>query len=150
MKNIYSVLVLFTVLGCTQSQEITFELYAPNVPENETVFIAGGHSELGNWDPGAIPMLDNGNGIWMISIAGSSGEIEYKYTLGSWEREAGISEIVPAGNRITKAGILHHRHSPMATDCRTGRSGNGVTFIRRRNISQVRITDRIIDKRRQK
>ena len=102
MKYFYLALVFIAFLGCTKPHETIIELYAPNVPEDGTVYIVGGNSELGDWNPGAVNMENKGDGLWVIIISNDSQDVEYKYTLGSWEREAGISEVIPDGNRLAK------------------------------------------------
>jgi enterochelin esterase-like enzyme len=55
---------------------------------DSTVFITGGMDQLGNWDPGKVKMIYRGDHTWVREIVISKPvTIEYKYTLGSWDRE---------------------------------------------------------------
>ncbi|MCC6547996.1 hypothetical protein IT570_12590 [Candidatus Sumerlaeota bacterium] len=59
------------------------------VPENTgTVFITGNLPELGNWDPGKVSMEGTGTTRTKTLKVPDGTKIEFKFTLGSWEREA--------------------------------------------------------------
>ncbi len=66
---------------------ITFKVKVPdNTKPDLTVHIVGNLPELGRWNPGAIKMKRQSDGIWQITLELPSGKtIRYKYTLGSWE-----------------------------------------------------------------
>ncbi len=102
------VLLLALGVSCvfTQTQapiHIKFLLKSPDLPDTTTVYITGGPDELGNWDPGKVKMETKGGHQWSkeITIPGPL-SIEYKFTLGSWEREGADSKGMPLHNLIVK------------------------------------------------
>src|SRR5215203_7408533 len=67
---------------------VTFILTSPDLPSDTSVYIAGSVEQLGSWDPGKVKMEPKGNHTWTREILIDRPlSIEYKYTLGSWERE---------------------------------------------------------------
>lgn len=57
--------------------------------DTENVFIAGNHPVLGNWDPRSVRLQRQENGTWHGRFKFSKGTpVEFKLTLGTWEREA--------------------------------------------------------------
>lgn len=69
--------------------KIVFQLVAPSLDPNQTVYVTGSIPELGNWNPRAVEMEARGKGRWTYSVeCDSIRVIEYKFTLGTWEREA--------------------------------------------------------------
>ncbi len=71
------------------------------LPQNQKVFIAGNKPELGNWNPDKISLNKVNDSTWSKVFEFKIGEtIEYKLTLGSWEKEA-LNEIgKKSGNNI--------------------------------------------------
>jgi predicted alpha/beta superfamily hydrolase len=68
--------------------EVTFELIAPGLAADAPVHISGDIPQLGNWQPGAVKMEYAGNETWRKTITmDAPRSVEYKYTLGTWERE---------------------------------------------------------------
>jgi predicted alpha/beta superfamily hydrolase len=79
--------------------EITFRLHAPDLADDAKVFIAGSVSGLGNWEPGKVRMTAAKDHVWIYQLAAVDGQtIEYKYTLGSWEREGAGADGRPLPN----------------------------------------------------
>jgi predicted alpha/beta superfamily hydrolase len=75
--------------ACLQAQiSVEFRLHAPSLSDTAAVYIVGNDLQLGNWDPARVRMERIGDHVWMhtLSLAVPQG-LEYKYTLGSWERE---------------------------------------------------------------
>ncbi len=68
---------------------LTFQLSAEELPAAAAVCITGSHPAIGFWDPSAVAMERRSGGQWEKSIEVMSGtQLEYKFTLGSWETEA--------------------------------------------------------------
>jgi hypothetical protein len=73
----------------------------PTTPAGSTVYIAGFLDRLdGNlpqWNPGGVALTQTGPNQWSITLTGKeTTQIEYKYTLGSWdyvEKGAACDEI---------------------------------------------------------
>lgn len=78
---------------------LTFRMHSPGLSEKSEVFIAGNHPGLGNWHPRKIQMKYEGDHVWTHSISVPPGQsIEYKYTLGSWQREGANANGQPMNN----------------------------------------------------
>ncbi|HEX8844007.1 MAG TPA: alpha/beta hydrolase-fold protein [Pyrinomonadaceae bacterium] len=78
---------------------VTFILNSPDLPDDSSVYITGGIEQLGNWNPGKVKMDAKGNHTWSKEITLSRPmSIEYKYTLGSWEREGANANGAPLQN----------------------------------------------------
>lgn len=51
-----------------------------------TVYIVGSQPEIGNWDPGAVPMTQVNDTTWTIDLSFLDGTaMEFKFTRGNWE-----------------------------------------------------------------
>jgi enterochelin esterase-like enzyme len=82
------------------------------VPEGTgTLYLAGNLPELGPWRPDALAM-DGDGGERIAQVKASKGTVfEYKFTLGSWDREAlGPSGTVPSNNRLLIDGDVEASH----------------------------------------
>lgn len=104
-----SLLLIFqNITGFAQvpsgSQHIEIRLVTAELPDNSLVYICGNLPELGNWDPGKIKMLRTDKHIWSFDFfTGAAFPIEYKFTLGKWEKEAGKPDGTPFPNFILKS-----------------------------------------------
>ena len=68
--------------------KVEFRLHAPTLPSDTPVFLTGSIAELGSWDPQKVKMSACGNHRWAYCLERPAIQvIEYKYTLGSWEKE---------------------------------------------------------------
>ena len=78
---------------------ITFLMTSPSLPDDSSVYICGNLPQLGNWNPSVIKMRNTGNHTWSLKIdTESTYPIEYKYTLGSWQREGTEANGRPLSN----------------------------------------------------
>ncbi len=98
-----SILPLFVVLfipawACLQTATVTFELEAPGLPDTTTVYLTGNRGQLGPWDPAKVPMQAQGDQRWSLEVELGTGLLEYKFTLGSWEREGARPNGKPMAN----------------------------------------------------
>ncbi|HLO79382.1 MAG TPA: alpha/beta hydrolase-fold protein [Chitinophagaceae bacterium] len=95
-------LYFFLILSANvfgQELKTRFTLYAPDLPDTSSVYIAGSVPQLGNWNPSRIKMNPQGKQIWVKEIVLSQPiSVEYKYTLGSWDREAANEKGLPLKN----------------------------------------------------
>ena len=77
-----------------------------HVPDGtDTVYLAGSLPELGSWRPDGRVMIGEGRErtARVTVVPGTS--FEYKFTLGSWDREAlGSAGVVPPNHRLTVSG----------------------------------------------
>jgi predicted alpha/beta superfamily hydrolase len=82
-----------------QEKTVVFQVYSPDLPDTTQVFIAGSLAELGSWNPSKTSMQSEGNHHWSKKISVREGtSIEYKFTLGSWDREAADANGLPLQN----------------------------------------------------
>ena len=82
---------------------VVIEMYSPDLPDTTNVYIVGSIAELGNWNPAAVEMRKLDNHRWRFCIQDDvPNMIEYKFTLGSWENEAGGANGLPLQNFILK------------------------------------------------
>jgi glycosidase len=81
--------------------DVTFRVRVPgSTPDDGTVFIPGNIDLLGPWNPGKQPMVDQGGGIWEVTLAILDGtSLEYKYTRGTWDTVEWWGTIVSTANR---------------------------------------------------
>lgn len=88
---LYSISILFFTVNIQPQTKvnITILVKANNLHEGSSVYITGNDAKLGHWQPDAVKLIENKNGIWSKSFLFKKGEkIEFKITLGSWETEA--------------------------------------------------------------
>ena len=84
------------------AEDVTFVVTSKAVPTNATVFIAGNHERLGEWNAGMVPLEKKADGSWSRTFSFPAGsELEYKITLGSWAMEAvGTDGVVPGNSKL--------------------------------------------------
>ena len=82
---------------------IIFTVDSDSVPPGATVYISGNHEKLGNWQAGIVELDVQHDGSWSKTIAFRDGTyLEYKFTLGSWSREALTANgDIPDNSRLT-------------------------------------------------
>lgn len=76
-------------LGCSAPPAVEFAVFAPTVPAGSTVHVAGSPAAWGGWRPDGVALKADGGG-WFRGAAPApeAGTHEFKFTLGTWEREA--------------------------------------------------------------
>jgi predicted alpha/beta superfamily hydrolase len=103
----------FLPMVVTAQVAVTFSVTSPDLPDTTSMFIAGSLPELGFWNPAKAKMTNRGNHTWSISINPAKGaSIEYKFTLGSWDREAADANGQPFQNfvlNVTRDTTVEHR-----------------------------------------
>jgi len=88
------VLLMVGLTACSKNEmkgimEVTFEVTAPGLSENDTIYLTGNIAELANWDLQHIAMKRTGADTWKMVVPIPYGaRFEYKFTLGAWTREA--------------------------------------------------------------
>lgn len=107
MKIAGSILIVLCIVGFhhtitaqdPQEKTVVFQVYSPDLHDSTHVFIAGSLADLGSWNPATTPMQHEGNHRWSKKIVVKEGtSIEYKFTLGSWDREAVNANGLPLQN----------------------------------------------------
>jgi len=85
-----ALIIVFVVntLFAGEFYKVSFVVRLPALPQTVKVFITGNQTQLGSWDPAAIT-LQQQDSIWIKTIiVPINTRLEYKFTLGSWDREA--------------------------------------------------------------
>lgn len=97
----------------TPPLRITLEVIAPALPDSIPIYATGSHPALGNWNPAGFKLASQGNHVWRGTLTVDRAmSLEYKFTLGIWEREAADSAGAPFSNitaRVTSDTLLRTR-----------------------------------------
>jgi enterochelin esterase-like enzyme len=94
-------LILCLTLQAQNQIHVTFVLTSPDLPDETVVYITGSVEQLGTWNPGRVKMDAQGNHTWTKEIVIDHPlSIEYKYTLGTWEREGADANGSPLSNSV--------------------------------------------------
>ena len=101
--SIVVILLLAATLSLRAQTEpalrVTFILNSPDLPDDTSVYITGSVEQLGMWNPAKVKMESKGGHTWIKEILINRPlSIEYKYTLGSWEREGANADGSPLSN----------------------------------------------------
>ncbi len=82
-------LFAFCIIKTNPAQiNVTFEVIS-NTNDSAGVYISGNHILLGNWMPGAVRFNRIDSITWRKTISLPAGtDIEYKFTRGTWDKEA--------------------------------------------------------------
>lgn len=100
MKKIILInLIVFLIFdGITaQTSKVKLEVVSPNLHDTTKIYVAGNHSELGNWRADKVELNFCGNKKWSSEFVFEKGErLEYKFTKGNWATEAlGNDSLIP-------------------------------------------------------
>jgi predicted alpha/beta superfamily hydrolase len=80
-------LIALTLLFIGLQAQVTLRLTSIplNTPENAEIFLAG---SIQSWNPGdpAWKLTKGGDGIYTITIPEGTGTVQYKFTLGGWDK----------------------------------------------------------------
>lgn len=69
--------------------KITFNVKTKGISKDSVVYIVGSSKELGNWQPDSVALKKSKDETWTRTILFEKGKsVEFKFTLGSWEKEA--------------------------------------------------------------
>jgi hypothetical protein len=67
---------------------VTFSVRPRSVPERTWVHVTGNLSALGEWNPGAVPLIPQEDGSWRRTVLVPSDTLmECRVTLGSWDAQ---------------------------------------------------------------
>jgi predicted alpha/beta superfamily hydrolase len=73
--------------GSTEPQFVLVVAVPSNTPAGSTIYVVGNQSQVGGWDPGAVPLYKALNGRHAITLSFAPGtSLEYKLTRGSWDK----------------------------------------------------------------
>lgn len=109
LSPLLKLLLVFAFCLTVQAQtqpaiRVTFILKSPDLPSETEVYITGSVEQLGMWDPGKVKMDTTGDHTWIKEISIERPlSIEYKYTLGTWDREGANANGFPLSNLVVDA-----------------------------------------------
>jgi serine phosphatase RsbU (regulator of sigma subunit) len=84
-----ALLVLFAGCAPAPMRHVTFRVSCKPVRDTSSVYVTGDNPLLGAWNPGAVPMLKQSDGIWERTFQFEEGtKIRFKFTRGGWDSEA--------------------------------------------------------------
>jgi enterochelin esterase-like enzyme len=120
MRLVLFLTALVTVTSCTTEEqaangsaaECCTATIRAVVPEGTgTLYLAGNLPELGPWQPDKFEMAGDGLERTAQVRAPRGTELEYKFTLGTWDREAvGEDGAVPPNNKLLIEGDVEAAH----------------------------------------
>lgn len=94
-----TIVMLLSFLGFGQT--VTFELHTNHLTEIDQVYIAGSAPSIGGWQPNKVMLVQEQENVWAKTIDfDNEKSIEFKFTLGTWEREAANAEGYPLSNFV--------------------------------------------------
>lgn len=68
---------------------VNFVVKAPDLPSGQTIYLTGSHPSIGNWKPDGVALQSDEDGLWKCRVRlPQNFPLEYKFTLGDWQREA--------------------------------------------------------------
>lgn len=87
--SVFCCLLLSISIFSQHVHKIFFTIFSTSLSESQSVFITGSDSLLGYWNPSSIKLEKMNDSTWSKTFFFESGKlIEYKFTLGSWTKEA--------------------------------------------------------------
>ncbi len=89
-KFIFLSFIFFTSINAqTDEHVITFLVHTASLDDSIQIYITGNNEQLGNWNPSSVPLEKINDTTWQKIFKFNLAEkIEYKFTLGSWGKEA--------------------------------------------------------------
>lgn len=103
MKKILFILIIMKGILMANYLNIEFKVYTPkNTPENAEVFIVGNTEELGNWQHKVRLNKESDNIYSQNFKLLPDTELEYKFSLGDWQRvEKDINNFEITNRKLT-------------------------------------------------
>ena len=123
--------LVFTCITYSQDTNQIFTVLVPSsTPKDGIVYIAGDHPLLGNWNPGAVPLVKINDSIWSKTFFGFPRklQLEYKITLGSWNSQARyVTNEIPGNSRIVVGEQKEVIIRPIGWSSTLINEGSGIT-----------------------
>lgn len=105
MSRVVFMAMLAVMAHSAPAATVVFRVEPAALPDSAQVFIVGNHDLLGDWNPGRVPLTRQPDGAWVGSLQFPTGTfIEYKITLGAWDREAlrGDGSVPPNSRHVVR------------------------------------------------
>ncbi len=110
---IFIPLIFFSCQKKIEKVKIKFIVKTEKDLDQNSIFITGNIEELGNWNPANAKLEKQNDSIWSKEFFFDKGEnIEYKFTLGSWQNEASDSLGLEFDNfeiSLQNDTVIHHQ-----------------------------------------
>lgn len=89
------------------SVRLSFVVAPPgDTPDDAVIHLAGSAPSLGPWRPDALPLRRGDDGLWRVEVdLPRGGRLEFKFTLGAWER---VEKDAAGGEIANRAADLEH------------------------------------------
>lgn len=89
MKKLFYLLFLIQLILNAQDVKLKILVYSKSVSDADTIFIAGSSAQIGDWNPHKVKLIKENDSTWGNSFVLPLAEaIEFKFTLGGWNKEA--------------------------------------------------------------
>lgn len=150
MKKLLLVIVVINlVLPQVFSQvKCKFIVYTNKFSDSSVVYITGNHNSLGNWNPSSTPLVRLNDTTWSGDFYFAiSQDLQFKFTLGSWEKEARSSDgkIFPNFNlKLESDTVLIFHFKDWGTESRINRGQITGKVCYHRNFNSKNILPRDI------
>lgn len=144
-RFVFGLLFVFWFAGCGVSdseslhapqKSVQFALHAPGLPDSVSVHVAGNADALGRWAPDGLRLERVGENDWQGIASVDVESLEFKWTLGSWEREAlnrrGFgrenSVLILTGDTLIRDTVLQWSEGTAPREIRGGVTGEVVEW----------------------
>src|ERR1035437_8872527 len=88
-KFFLPLVLLFNILLYAEESKITFVVATYKLEDSSSVYITGNNEKMGIWNPGLIKLNKDQENRWKVELSFPKGtKLEYKFTLGGWNKEA--------------------------------------------------------------
>ncbi|MCF6213226.1 MAG: alpha/beta hydrolase [Flavobacteriaceae bacterium] len=111
LKFTITLTIFALFISCNNKTNLVgIKLFAPNLADSTAVFISGNIDALGRWQPNKAEMTFVGNHIWKKEFTPQlNASVEYKFTLGSWQKEGLDKEGNPFQNFSINTAKTHSK-----------------------------------------
>ncbi|MDX5483064.1 MAG: histidine kinase [Hymenobacteraceae bacterium] len=132
--------------GKQDSTRLTIKVHAPTLPQGAKVYLTGSTANLGNWNPSKVAMAYTGEQTWTKELYLKEKSVAYKFTLGSWEREATDEKGNPLPNFSLQLNkdtlVLHELRHWLSKEPRKISGGITGTVAYHRDLKAVSVKSR--------
>ncbi|QQS38133.1 MAG: histidine kinase [Ignavibacteriales bacterium] len=142
---------LSNILFGQQKFTITFNVNASGLNDTDAVYMSGNGEQLGNWQPDKVLLTKLNDSSWSLTKEFPEGTLlEFKFTLGTWEREALNDDgSIPGNykvivNRDTTLNFTINNWGKAGSSKRTGQITGIVEYYREFKSNHIRSRDIIV------
>lgn len=113
-----------------QQANVSFRVLAPaTTPKDAQVYVTGNHPEIGNWNPQGKSLVRENDSVWTATArVPENFRLEFKITLGSWNRQAiYLEHEIPRNTVVELQGDTTLTISPIGWSQDFVPKGGGIT-----------------------